>query len=179
MKTRVVVIGAGPGGYAAAVRAAQLGADVSLVEKERAGGTCLNWGCIPSKVMKTAAGTLDAIRRSRDLGIDLKGTAAPDMPALMHRKERVIDGQIQGLLRLFKHHGVRYLSGHGRIDGPGRASVTRSDDSREDLIWDRLILATGSRPAPLTGLPFNGTTVLSSDHALSPVSYTHLRAHET
>ncbi len=162
-----MVIGSGPGGYAAALRAARLGADVTLVEKERVGGTCLNWGCIPSKVMKTAADTLDRIRRARELGIHVPGAARLDMPGLMARKEQVIGAQAQGLLHLFKRHGVRYLEGHGRIEGPGRASVARSDGGRDELAWDRLILAVGSRPAPLSGLPFDGTTILSSDHALS------------
>jgi dihydrolipoamide dehydrogenase len=164
---RLAVVGAGPGGYAAAVRAAQLGADVTLVEKEQVGGTCLHWGCIPSKVMKTAADVLDHVRRAGEFGVSLEGSAAPDMPALMRRKERVIEDQVQGLLRLFKHRGIRRLEGNGRIEGPGQLSVTGADGSRQTVAWDRLILATGSAPAALPHLPFDGTTVLSSDHALS------------
>jgi len=165
--TRVGVIGAGPGGYAAAVRASQLGADVTLVEKGNVGGTCLNWGCIPSKVMKTAADVLDQVRRAGEFGVAVEGGAAPDMAALMLRKERVIQAQIQGLMRLFKQRGIRHLQGRGRIEGPGRLSVTAADGGRETVAWDRLILATGSGPASLPHLPFNGTTILSSDHALS------------
>ncbi len=166
-EARVSVIGAGPGGYAAAVRAAQMGARVTLIEKENVGGTCLNWGCIPSKVMKTAVNVLNHVRRAGEYGIALEGDATPDMASLMRRKERVIRDQIQGLHRLFKHQGIRHIQGCGRVEGPGRISVTRADGSREEIDWDRLILATGSVPAPLPNLPFNGRTVLSSDHALS------------
>lgn len=167
MENGIVVIGAGPGGYAAAVRAAQLGARVTLIEKESVGGTCLNWGCIPSKIMKTAADVLEHVQRAGEFGIFLEGGAAPDMPVLMRRKEQVVQGQIEGLLRLFNSLGIRHVKGHGRIEGPGRVSVTPTNGAREELLWDRLILATGSVPAPLEGLPFNGTTILSSDHALS------------
>ncbi|MCF8062328.1 MAG: dihydrolipoyl dehydrogenase [Deltaproteobacteria bacterium] len=165
-KTRVAVVGAGPGGYAAAVRASQLGADVTLVEKEKAGGTCLNWGCTPSKVMKTAADLLEQVRRAGEFGVMVEGDPAPDMAALMRRKERVIQGQIQGLLHLFKARGIRHLRGHGRLEGAGRLSVTAADGGRETVEWDRLILATGSAPAPLPDLPFDGAGILSSDQAL-------------
>ena len=165
--TRVVVVGAGPGGYAAAVRASQLGAEVTLVERGNVGGTCLNWGCIPSKVMKTAADVLEQVRRAGEFGVTVEGGASPDMAALMRRKDRVIQGQIQGLLRLFKQRGIRHLQGQGRVEGPGRLSVTAAGGDLETVEWDRLILAVGSVPAPLPHLPFDGTTVLSSDHALS------------
>lgn len=167
MEKKIAIIGAGPGGYSAAVRAAQLGASVTLVEKESVGGTCLNWGCIPSKVMKTAADVLEHVQRAGEFGIAAAGNAKPDMPALMLRKNEVVRGQVQGLLRLFKQLGIRHVSGHGSIEGSGRLSVTLPEGGREEIPWDRLILATGSIPAQLKGLPFNGKTVLSSNHVLS------------
>jgi dihydrolipoamide dehydrogenase len=166
MSVQLAVIGAGPGGYAAAVRAAQLGAEVTLIEKDQVGGICLHWGCIPSKVMRTAAAVLETTRRAGEFGIALDGTGAPDMPGLMQRKERIIGDQVQGLLRLFQHHGIRHLKGLATLQGPNRIHVQTREGAREDVFWDRLILATGSRPAQLPDLPFNGRTILSSDHAL-------------
>jgi dihydrolipoamide dehydrogenase len=167
MTTRIAILGAGPGGYVAAVRAAQLGAAVTLVEQENPGGTCLNWGCIPSKVLITSADLLRRIRKAQDFGIEVAGEVRPRMDWLMARKAKVISDQIQGLLKLFAHHRIRYVRGQGTIDGPGRLRVGLADGGTETLAWDRLIVATGTRPLELPGLAFDGRRVLSSDHALS------------
>ncbi len=97
MGLRVAVLGAGPGGYVAAVRAAQLGAEVTVIEADRVGGTCLNWGCIPSKVMITAAEMLQKLQRAQEFGLKLEGKVLPDMQRLMARKEKVIQDQAKGL----------------------------------------------------------------------------------
>jgi dihydrolipoamide dehydrogenase len=167
MTTRIAVLGAGPGGYMAAVRAAQLGADVTLVEKDQPGGTCLNWGCIPSKVLITTADLLRRLRRAPSLGIELPGEARPRMDWLQARKQKVVADQIQGLLKLFAHHRIRFLRGAGRLEGPGRLRVRTTEDAEETVPWDRIILATGTRPLELPGLTFDGRRILSSDHALS------------
>ncbi len=166
MGARICVLGAGPGGYAAAVRAAQGGADVTLVERENPGGTCLNWGCIPSKVMITTAELLERMRRAEDFGIQACSAVRPDMARLMTRKNRVIQDQIKGLRKLFEHHRIRYLQGEGRLTAEGPIAVTLPEGGHEAVDWERLILATGTRPTSLPGLEFDGAGILSSNDAL-------------
>ncbi len=118
MTEKITIIGAGPGGYVAAIHAAHLGADVTVVEKDNVGGTCLNRGCIPSKVMITTAEILKKFHRAHEFGIALEGKVYPDMQGIMARKEKVIQDQAKGILRLLTHHKIRYLRGHGYIKGP-------------------------------------------------------------
>ena len=167
MAKKITVIGAGPGGYVAAIRAAQLGAEVTVIEQEGVGGTCLNWGCIPSKVMKTTAEMLEKFHRAQEFGIELHGTIRPNMKALMARKQVVIQNQINGVLKLFKHHKIRYLAGKGVIEGPHRAAVTLSDGTILDVPWDSLILALGSQQLGMSSFPFDGKRILSTNDALS------------
>lgn len=166
MGTKVVVIGAGPGGYVAAIRAAQLGAEVTLVEKERVGGTCLNWGCIPSKVLKTSAELLERVRRGHDYGLVLGGEVSLDLKALMTRKKRIIEQQAKGIEDILRQHGIRYVQGNGTIAGPDRVMVRGHDGEAKEHPWDRLILALGSAPMDIPGLRADGKRILSSNDAL-------------
>jgi len=165
MSTKITIIGAGPGGYVAAVRAAQLGAEVTVIERDNVGGTCLNWGCIPSKIMITTTEILEKFHRAKEFGIAFEGKAAPDMHALMARKEKIIQSQSKGILGLFGHHHIRYLKGDGYLKGPGLAAV-RQEDGETDVPWDRLILALGTQPFNIPAFPFDGNRILSSNHAL-------------
>ncbi len=167
MKPNICVLGAGPGGYTAAVRASQLGGQVTLIEAENPGGTCLNWGCIPSKVMITTAELLDRFRQANTYGIEVHGDIRIRMDLLMARKEKIIRDQTLGLRKLFDRHRIRYISGRGRVDGHGMTTVETPDGSTEPVPWDHLILATGTRPLELPGMAFDGQRVLSSNHALS------------
>ena len=167
MSARVAILGAGPGGYVAAVRAAKLGANVTVIEEDNVGGTCLNWGCIPSKVMITTAELLEKIKAAESYGITVEGTVRPNMELLMARKNKVIHAQRKGILDLLKHHNIRYLNGTGIIKGKGMATVRLSSGEEQPVPWDKLILATGTKPFDLPGLPFDGEKVLSSSHALS------------
>lgn len=170
MATRLTIIGAGPGGYVAAVRAAQLGAEVTVIERENVGGTCLNWGCIPSKIMITTAGMLEHIHKAGAYGLDLPETpgasAKVNMPRLMDRKNEVIKTQTKGILDLFQHHKVRHLAGDAYIKEPGRVAVRSAEGEETEVEWDRLVIATGTRPFEIPSLPFDGEDVLSSNHAL-------------
>jgi len=166
MQTRITILGAGPGGYVAGVRAAQLGAAVTVVEKEQVGGTCLNWGCIPSKVMKTTADLLEKIRRADSFGIRIEGGAEPDMAKLMARKQKVVAAQIKGIEGLLARHGVSLIRGNARVDGPGKISVTDEGSREHSWSWERLIIATGSRPFSVPAFPFDGQRILSSNHIL-------------
>ena len=166
MAHKITVIGAGPGGYVAAIRAAQLGAEVTIIEQEAVGGTCLNWGCIPSKVMKTTAEMLEKFRRAQEFGIEVHGTVSPDMKALMVRKEKVIRDQTEGVLKLLKHHKITYLAGRGTIEGPNRVVARLLDGRRIEVRWDRLILATGSHQVSIPAFPFDGQRIISTNDAL-------------
>jgi dihydrolipoamide dehydrogenase len=163
MSTRIAVVGAGPGGYVAAIRTAQLGAEVFLVEKEAVGGVCLNWGCIPSKVMKAAADRLLDWRRGERLGLSLPASASVDMVRLMEQKSRVVADQVRGIEHLLKRHEIGLIRGRAAISGPDELTVESEAGGQETISWNRLILATGSRPAALSGIPFDGERVLSSD----------------
>ena len=166
MTTKVTILGAGPGGYVAAVRAAQLGAEVTVVEKENVGGTCLNWGCIPSKIMKTSAELLEKIHQADAFGIHTEGAAVLDMHKLMARKQKILATQIKGIEGLLAHHKIKLVHGSARIDGPGKAAAIGEDGQEQRWEWDRLIIATGSQPFSVPAFPFDGRRVLSSDHIL-------------
>lgn len=164
--TRIAVLGGGPGGYIAAIRAAQLGAEVTLIEADNVGGTCLNRGCIPSKVMITTAEMLEKFQRAAEFGVTVEGSVRPDMQRLMARKNAVIKSQIKGIENLLKHHKIQLIKGIGYIRKPGLAAVRQADGGLE-IPWDRLILATGTTPLEIPAFPFDGQKIISSDHALN------------
>ncbi len=166
MGKRITIIGAGPGGYVAAIRAAQLGGEVTVIEQDAVGGTCLNWGCIPSKVMKTTAEIMERFRRAQEFGLKVDGHVRPHMKALMARKKTVIQNQAKGILSLFDRHKIRYMRGFGTITGSNRTEVKLSDGKISEVPWDRLILALGSQPLDNSSYPFDGQKILSSNHAL-------------
>ncbi len=163
MATRLAVIGAGPGGYQAAVRAAQLGARVFLVEAAEVGGTCLHRGCIPTKTLLASAQALETARNLDKLGIRLEGEVSPDWPAMLARKDSVVEVQAQGLEKLFAAHGIELVRGRARLAGPRRVEVSLNQGGDLTLDCDRVILATGSRPADLPGLARDGEHILNSD----------------
>lgn len=163
---RIAVLGAGPGGYVAAIRAAQMGAEVTLIEADAVGGTCLNRGCIPSKIMITTADMLEKFHRAAEFGVTLEGSVQPDMQRLMARKNAVIKSQIKGIENLLKHHRIKVIKGAGYIRKPGLAAV-RQVDGDQEIPWDRLILATGTKPLEIPAFPFDGQKIISSDHALN------------
>ena len=103
MSTKITILGAGPGGYIGAIRAAQLGARVTVIEDDRLGGTCLNWGCIPTKTIKATAEALEAARRFSEFGLVLDGTVKPDMKAVMARKDKIVDTLVLGIQKTFDH----------------------------------------------------------------------------
>jgi len=166
MKLKIAIIGAGPGGYVAAIRAAQMGAEVLLVEKYKVGGTCLNYGCIPSKVLKKSADLLDSVKKAGAFGIDNVAEPSCNMKALAERKESVVETQAKGIHALLKKHNVNYVCGNAFIPANNQLEVTCDDSSKQTFVWDKLILATGSRPTTLPSLPFDGEAILSSDHVL-------------
>jgi len=164
---RVVVLGGGPGGYTAALKAAQLGAQVTVVEKDEVGGTCLNLGCIPTKTIITSTDILHKARYLTDYGIDLEGSVSPNLPKIMERKNKVVSIQIRGIRSLFKSWGITLIEGTGTLLSPGEIAVEREAGTRETVGADKVIIATGSRPAPMADFPFDGRRILSSDDAVA------------
>jgi len=165
--TRLAIIGGGPGGYTAALRAADQGAQVTLVTDEPLGGTCLLRGCIPTKTLRASAHVLDLVRRHEAFGLGGGGPAAPDLALIRRRLAEVIDVQVGGLDRAFQQRQIEVVRGRARLKGPGRVEVRTEDGPARDLDHDRLIIAVGSRTASLPGLEVDGRVVWSSDHALA------------
>ncbi|UCH46380.1 MAG: dihydrolipoyl dehydrogenase [Nitrospiraceae bacterium] len=167
---KLAILGAGPGGYVAAIRAAQLGAEVTVIEAGEVGGTCLNWGCIPTKTLIASAEVLHKARNAKSFGLDLEGTVTPNIEKIVERKNKVVSTQVKGIRGLFKSWGVNLIEGRGEILSPGKINVSLNDGSQQEVEADKIIIATGSRPAEIPVFPVDGKRILSSDHAISPDS---------
>jgi len=165
-KHQLIVIGAGPGGYVAAIRAAQLGLDVACIEKEQAlGGTCLRVGCIPSKALLDASEKIHAAELNQFIGIKI-GQAELDLPALMAHKDKVVKANTSGVEYLFKKNKVRRYFGHGKIVAPNRVAVEGPEGILE-LEAERILIATGSKVAMLKGVTLDYEVVGTSDQAIA------------
>ena len=164
---KVVVLGSGPGGYVAALKAAHLGAEVSVIEKDEVGGTCLNWGCIPTKTLIASTEALRNARKLAEYGIDSSGPVFPNLAKMMERKGKVVSVQVKGIRGLFKSWGITLREGKGTLVSPHSIEVEKNDGTKEIVEADRIIIATGSRPADIPGLPFDGERILSSDNAVT------------
>lgn len=161
----LVVVGGGPAGYAAAIRAGQLGKKVACIEMERAGGTCLNWGCIPSKALLKAAETVESIAHAADFGVDVKDYAV-DFAKVMARSRSVSDKMAGGIEFLFKKNKVEYLLGTGHISVPGIVEVTDGPDKGKFLSAKNILIATGCKARRLPDLEVDGELVMTSREAL-------------
>ena len=160
----VVVIGGGPGGYAAAIRCAQRGASVAIAEKDFIGGTCLNWGCVPSKALLSSAHTLLSAKRAVMMGVDV-ASATPNWPKMQARKDDIVDGFRKSLTKLILSHNVKILPGRAVVTAPKQIRI-ESDGGLVDIWADKIILATGSEPIEIPSVAFDGETVISSKEAL-------------
>ena len=165
----IVVIGAGPGGYVAAIRAAQLGLKAAVVEREHLGGICLNWGCIPTKALLRSAEVLRLAQHAAAFGIDIP-KASFDLAKVVKRS-RDISAQLQaGVKHLLKKNGVAVFAGRGRLAGKGGVQVSGKDKSVVELSARHIILATGARPRVLPGLEPDGRLVWSYKEAMVPAA---------
>ncbi|MDQ0492090.1 dihydrolipoyl dehydrogenase [Paenibacillus brasilensis] len=169
----VAILGGGTGGYVAAIRAAQLGKEVVIIEKDKLGGTCLHRGCIPSKALLRSAEVYATIKESAQYGIETSG-AQLVFPKVQERKEAVVEQLHQGVQFLMRKNKITVLSGKGRVIGPsifspksGAVAVELEDGEMETIVPAQLIIATGSRPRVLPGLEPDGEFILSSDEALT------------
>lgn len=164
---KLAILGAGPGGYVAAIKAAQLGAQVTVIEENEVGGVCLNWGCIPTKVLVASADFLARTRKSEEFGIELKGEITPNFAKIIERKNKIVNTQIKGIRNLLKKWGITLQQGRGVLTSPREITVTSRDGSIEKTESDKIIIATGSRPFQLPNLPFDGKRILSSNDAIA------------
>ena len=164
---RISVLGAGPGGYVAAIKAAQLGASVTVIEASEVGGTCLHWGCIPTKALIASADALNRARNINNFGIDLNGSVTPNLQKIVERKNRVVNIQVKGIRGLFKSWDIKILDGRGTIVSPKKIKVALRSGETEEVEADKIIIATGSRPAQIPVFPFDGKRILSSDDAIN------------
>lgn len=160
IQSDVAVIGAGPGGYVAAIRAAQLGAKTVVVEREELGGVCLNWGCIPTKTLIYTAELYRKMSHASEYGLVVPEVRV-DMKALLKRKEGVVRRNKSGIQALFKARGIEVVKGEAYVKAPGRIVV-----GNEEIAAKSIIVATGSSPAQLPGLETNGKTIITSTEAL-------------
>jgi dihydrolipoamide dehydrogenase len=161
----LVVIGGGPAGYAAAIRAGQLGKKVACVEQERPGGTCLNWGCIPSKALLKSAELFNKIQHCDDFGISISG-AKYDFGKIIQRSRGVSDTMAKGIEFLFKKNKVDYVKGVGQISVPGMVEVVDGPDKGRILSSDKILVTTGCKPRQLPDLEVDGERVMTSRQAL-------------
>jgi dihydrolipoamide dehydrogenase len=175
----LIFLGSGPAGYVGALKAAQLGARVAVVESALLGGTCLNNGCIPSKALLATAELMHHAGRAKSLGVNIEGTISVDWPAVQKRKDSVLRRLRNGIKSLFDKRGIALVEGWGRFDGPGRIAVASgtgvspvSSSSRHErdahatLVAPKIVIAVGSVPGMIPGWPTDRERVATSDEAL-------------
>jgi len=166
----IAIIGAGPGGYVAAIRASQLGGKVVVIEKDELGGTCVNRGCIPTKALLASAQLLDSLKKGSEFGIK-SGEVNVDFSVIVKRKERVVKQLVSGIGQLFKSHSIEVIKGKGKLtekikDKLIEIEIEKGDGSEEKVTAKKLIIATGSVPAQIPGISIDERDVITSDQAL-------------
>jgi dihydrolipoamide dehydrogenase len=161
----VVVIGSGPGGYVAAIRAAQLGLRVACVEREGLGGICLNWGCIPTKALLRSAEVLDLARRAREFGVIAEGVTY-DFGAMIERSRGVSAKISRGVAYLFKKNKIVHIPGSARLGGAGQVHIA-SDGGKRTVTADHIIVATGARARSLPGIELDGERIIAYREAMT------------
>ena len=164
-KYDLLVLGSGPGGYVAAIRAAQLGLQVGVVEKESLGGICLNWGCIPTKALLKSANVFEYISHAADYGISVKD-AKVDFEGMVKRSRGVADGMSKGIQFLFKKNKIDAIMGFGKLKAGKKIEVTGEDGKTETYSADHIIVATGGRSRQLPNLPIDGKKIIGYREAL-------------
>ena len=162
MKYDIIVIGSGPGGYVAAIRASQLGKKVAIVEKAELGGVCLNWGCIPTKALLKSAQVYTYCKNAAHYGVAVEGDVKPDFEKIVARSRTVAETMSKGVAFLMKKNNIDILAGWGRLAGEGKVDV-------DGTIYeaDAIILATGARPRQMPFMPVDGEHIISSKEALT------------
>jgi dihydrolipoamide dehydrogenase len=163
----VVVVGAGPGGYVAAVRASQLGFKTACVEAKHLGGICLNWGCIPTKALLRSAEAWETVRHAKEYGVQVND-ASFDFSGIIARSRDVAGRMSKGVAFLFKKHNVTHIDAYGKLLAPGvLGTFTKDGTQLDELHAPHIIIATGARPRSIPGIDFDGTKIISYFEAMS------------
>lgn len=166
MNFDVIVLGSGPGGYVAAIRASQLGLKTAVVERESLGGICLNWGCIPTKALLKSANVFEYINHAEDYGIKVE-KADKDFGAVVSRSRGVADGMSKGVQFLMKKNKIEVIMGNGLLKKGGKIEVTAEDGSKKEYSAKHIIVATGARSRALPSLPQDGKKIIGYREAMS------------
>jgi len=166
MNFDLIVIGSGPGGYVAAIRAAQLGMNVAVVERESLGGICLNWGCIPTKALLKSAQVFEYIKHAADYGIVVEKATA-DFDNMVKRSRGVADGMSKGIQFLFRKNKITVVDGTGKLLPGKKVEVTAADGKKTEYTANHIILATGARAKALPNLPIDGKKVIDYRKAMT------------
>src|SRR6218665_1871210 len=161
----VIVLGSGPGGYPAAIRASQLGKKVAIVEKESLGGICLNWGCIPTKALLKSAQVYDYAKHAADYGINISNPSA-DFGGVVKRSRGVADKMSKGVQFLMKKNKIDVVMGAGKLIAPTKLEVTAADGSKQVLEAKNIVIATGGRARQLPSMPIDGKKIIGYREAL-------------
>ncbi|MCB0838275.1 MAG: dihydrolipoyl dehydrogenase [Bacteroidetes bacterium] len=162
----LIVIGSGPGGYVAAIRAAQLGMKTAVVEREKLGGICLNWGCIPTKALLKSAEVMDYLNHAQDYGLKT-GKVGHDFSAVIARSRGVADGMSKGIQFLFRKNKIDTLEGTGKLTTGKQVEVTAADGSKTTYSAKHIILATGARARNLPSMPIDGEKIIGYREAMT------------
>jgi dihydrolipoamide dehydrogenase len=165
MSYDVLVLGSGPGGYPAAIRASQLGKKVAIIEKEALGGICLNWGCIPTKALLKSAQVYEYLKHAQSYGIQATGTH--DFTAVVGRSRGVADKMSKGVTFLMKKNKIDVIMGFGKMVGPTKIEVTAADGSKQIVEAKNIVIATGGRARELASLPVDGEKIIEYRKAMS------------
>jgi len=161
----VIVLGSGPGGYPAAIRASQLGKKVAIVEKESLGGICLNWGCIPTKALLKSAQVYEYAKHASDYGINISNPSQ-NFEAVIKRSRGVADKMSKGVQFLMKKNKIDVIMGFGKLIAPGKLEVTAKDNSKQIVEAKNIVIATGGRARQLPSLPFDGKKIVGYRDAM-------------
>jgi len=166
MKYDLIVIGSGPGGYVAAIRASQLGMKVGVVEKSELGGVCLNWGCIPTKALLKSANVFEYLSHAKDYGITIDGEAKADFGAMVKRSREVAAGMSKGIQFLFKKNKIDHIEGFGKVLPGKKVEVKTEDGKTTEYTADHIIIATGARSRELPSLKQDGKKIIGYRKAM-------------
>jgi dihydrolipoamide dehydrogenase len=163
----LIVIGSGPGGYVAAIRASQLGMKVGVVEKENIGGVCLNWGCIPTKSLLKSAQAFEYAKHAESYGVSISGEVKPDFGKMVKRSREVAEGMSKGVQFLFKKNKIEIVNGYGKLKKAGEVEVENSDGKKKTIKAKHIILATGARSKELPNLKQDGKKIIGYRQAMT------------
>jgi len=167
MNFDLIVIGSGPGGYVAAIRASQLGLNTAIIERDNLGGICLNWGCIPTKALLKSAQVFEYLNHAADYGVRIEGKAEADFGAMIKRSRGVADGMSKGVQFLMKKNKITVISGTGKLAKGPKVAVTDAEGKVTEYTAKHIIVATGGRAKALPNLPIDGKKIIEYRKAMS------------